>query len=300
MIPTRSQVEAYSTDHLVDAAEYWDGLADRWEDAHWQVRNQAHALDWQGFAGDALRARTASDYIVASDHADLLGGTSRIARQQAGELERLRNRVLYAVEDAHDADFTVGEDLSVTDTRTSRTTAELAARQAQAQVFAADIRSRAGALIGADTEVAGNLTAAAAGVGTTPFIEKPAYQPERNGTIQLAGFGAKQDPQLPPPPPAPQPDPPPIKLPPRTGPPPVAVITAAPPEVPPGPPTTITGTPLCPGDKILGHLLEILAGGALVGVSGAAEAPSLGTSTAGILGGGSLIYNGIDGLETCP
>jgi hypothetical protein len=29
MIPTRSQVEAYSTDHLVDAAEYWDGLADR-------------------------------------------------------------------------------------------------------------------------------------------------------------------------------------------------------------------------------------------------------------------------------
>lgn len=174
--------------------------------AHWQVRNQAHALDWQGFGGDALRERTASDYIVASDHADLLRGTSRIARQQAGELARLRNRVLYAVEDAHDAGFTVGEDLSVIDTRTSRTTAELAARQAQAQVLAADIRSRAGALVGADNEVAGNLTAAAAGVGTTPFIEKPAYQSERNGTIQLAGFGAKQDPQLPPPPPVPQPD----------------------------------------------------------------------------------------------
>lgn len=100
MIPTRSQIQAYTTDHLVNAAEYWDGLADRWEDAHWQVRNQAHTLDWEGLAGDALRARTASDYIVASDHADLLRGTSRIARQQAGELERLRNRVLYAVEDA--------------------------------------------------------------------------------------------------------------------------------------------------------------------------------------------------------
>ncbi|MGB7871454.1 MAG: hypothetical protein WBM01_24850 [Mycobacterium sp.] len=124
------------------------GLADSWEDAHWQVRNQAHALDWQGLAGDALRARTASDYIVAADHADLLRGTSRIARQQAGELQRMRNGVLYAVEDAHNAGFTVGEDLSVTDTRTSRTTAELAARQAQAQVFAADIRGRAGALVG--------------------------------------------------------------------------------------------------------------------------------------------------------
>jgi hypothetical protein len=133
MIPTLSQVEAYSTDHLVDAADYWNGLADSWEDAHWQVRNQAHALDWQGLAGDALRARTASDYIVAADHADLLRGTSRIARQQAGELQRLRNRVLYAVEDAHNAGFTVGEDLPVTDTRTSRTTAELIARQAQAQ-----------------------------------------------------------------------------------------------------------------------------------------------------------------------
>jgi hypothetical protein len=169
MIPTRSQIEVYSTDHLLDAAEYWDGLADHWEDAHWQVRNQAHALDWQGVGGDALRARTASDYTVASDHADQLRGTSRVARQQAGELERLRNRVLYAVEDAHDAGFTVGEDLSVTDTRTSRTTAELAVRRAQAQVFAADIRSRAGALVVADTEVAGKLTASAAGVGTTTW-----------------------------------------------------------------------------------------------------------------------------------
>ena len=300
MIPTRSQIEVYTTDHLVDAADYWDGLADGWEDAHWQVRNQAHALDWQGYGGDALRERTASDCTVAVEHADQLRSTSRIARQQAGGLERLRNRVLYAVEDAYDAGFTVSEDLSVNDTQTSRTTGELAARQAQAQVFAADIRSRAGALIGADNEVAGNLTGAAAGVGNAPLTEKPTYKPKCNGTIQLAGFGAKQDPQLPPPPPAPQPDPPAIKLPPRTGPPPVAVITAEPPVVPPGPPTTITGTPLCPGDKILGHLLEILAGGALVGVSGAAEAPSLGTSTAGLLGGASLIYNGIDGLETCP
>jgi hypothetical protein len=164
MIPTRSQVEAYTTDHLVDAAEYWDGLADRW-----QVRNQAHALDWEGLAGEALRARTASDYTVASDHADQLRGTSCIARQQAGELERLRNRVFYAVEDAHNAGFTVGEDLSVIDTQTSRTTAELAAREAQAQVLATDIRSRAGALVGADTDVAADLTTTAAAVGITPL-----------------------------------------------------------------------------------------------------------------------------------
>jgi hypothetical protein len=53
----------------------------------------------------------------------------------------------------------------VTDSRTSRTAAELAARQAQAQVFAADIRGRAVALVGADTSVAGDLSSAAAGIG---------------------------------------------------------------------------------------------------------------------------------------
>jgi hypothetical protein len=191
MIPTRSQIEAYTTDHLVDAADHWDGLADTWEDAHWQVRNEAHALDWQGVAGDALRARTASDYTVASDHADQLRATSRIARQQAGELERLRNRVLYAVEDAHNAGFTVGEDLSVTDTRTSRTSAELAARQAQAQVFAADIRSRAGALVGADTEAASNLTTASAGVGNPTFAHRPGSH--TGGDTQEMGFGDDPD-----------------------------------------------------------------------------------------------------------
>jgi hypothetical protein len=43
-------------------------------------------------------------------------------------------------------------------------------RQAQAQVFAADIRQRAAALIGADNEVAGNLTATAGDVGDRAVI----------------------------------------------------------------------------------------------------------------------------------
>jgi hypothetical protein len=169
MVPTLSQIEAYSTEHLVDAADHWDRLADRWENAHWQVRNQAHALDWDGAAADALRARTVSDYAVASGQADQLRSTAHIARQQAGELAHLRNRVLYAVEDAYSAGFTVGEDFSVTDARTSRTAVELAARQAQAQVFAADIRGLAGALVEADTSVAGDLSSAATGIGDNSF-----------------------------------------------------------------------------------------------------------------------------------
>ncbi len=169
MIPTRSQIESYTADHLVDAADYWSGLAERWEDAHWQVRNQAHSLLWEGASGDALRARTTADHVVVTDQAEQLRGASVIARQQAGELERLHNAVLYAIEDAEEAGFAVGEDLSVTDIHASGNLAELAARQAQAQAFAADIRERATSLIGADTDVAGNLTTTAGSVGDVHF-----------------------------------------------------------------------------------------------------------------------------------
>jgi len=165
MVPTLSQIEAYSTDHLVDAADHWDRLADRWEDAHWQVRNEAHSLNWEGSAGDAVRARTIADYTVAAQRADQLRTAAGIARQQAGELERLRNRILYAVGDAEDAGFDVGEDLSVNDIRAARNPAELIARQSQAQAFAVDIRQRAITLIGLDSDVAGSLTASAGSVG---------------------------------------------------------------------------------------------------------------------------------------
>src|ERR1700749_5160622 len=98
MIPTLSQIESYSTSHLVDAADYWSDLADRWEDAHSQVRNDARSLNWEVSAGDAMRARPTADYVGANERADQLRSAATIAPQQAGDLERLRNRFLYAVE----------------------------------------------------------------------------------------------------------------------------------------------------------------------------------------------------------
>ena len=299
-LPTRSSIQAWDVQHLTDAADHWEGTADRWENASLQVWQEAHGLNWQGQTRDALIERVTNDKTTVMSKADQLREAAEIARTGAGDISAAQRRVLYGIEDAHNAGFVVGEDLSVNDTRTSSNPAELAARQAQAQTLAADIRERAAQLVGVDTEVGSNITGAAGNVGDATFTETPVTSGGQNGTIQMAGHGFKQAPQLPSPPPAPPPGPPAVKLPPEWGQQGPQVITAEPPPVQPGPPKTMTGTPLCPGDKILGHLLEILAGGALVGVSGAAEAPSLGTSTAGILGGGSLIYNGIDGLETCP
>lgn len=305
-LPTLSQIRVWNIEHLIEAAEHWTATADRWDYVYGQVWQQSLGMDWQGKAGDALVDRTTADKAKVTAHSDRLREAAQIARKGAGDISAAQRSVLYKVDDAHQAGFIVGEDLLANDTRISRNAAEQAARQAQAQAISADIRSRAAQLAATDTEVGANLTGTAGHVGGLTFDEKPItvdgqpYQVRadaQKGTIQLVGHGFKQD--GPTPAPAPPPQPPAIKLPP-SGPAPVQVITAEPPDPPSAPPRTMTGTPLCPGDKILGHLLEILAGGALVAVSGPAEAPSLGTSTAGLLGGGSLIYNGIDGLETCP
>lgn len=174
MPATLSQIQAWSTEHLIDAAAYWTQTADRWEDAFLTMRNQAHSITWHGAGGDALRERTGSDLSVVSDKADQLRQAAGIARNGASDISAAQRRVLYGVEDAQNAGFTVGEDLSVTDTR-STPPAERATRQAKAQAFAADIRSRAEQLEGAEVKVAGQLTAAAGTVGDVGFAQSSSY-----------------------------------------------------------------------------------------------------------------------------
>ncbi|MEE3753418.1 hypothetical protein [Mycobacterium intracellulare] len=163
MPATLSQIHAWSTEHLIDAAAYWTQTADRWEDAFLTMRNQAQSITWHGAGGDALRQRTGADVSVVTGKADLLRQAAGIARNGASDISAAQRRVLYGVEDAQNAGFAVGEDLSVTDTR-STSPAERATRQAQAEAFAADIRLRAEQLDGADTKVSGQLTAATAGL----------------------------------------------------------------------------------------------------------------------------------------
>lgn len=98
---------------------------------------------------------------------------SGLAREGAGTIGAAQRRVIYAVQDAHNAGFNVEEDLSVTDTRTSRTFAEQAARQAQAQALAGDIRQRATQLIGVEHEVAAKIATATAPLNTVGFHEPP-------------------------------------------------------------------------------------------------------------------------------
>lgn len=185
MPATLSRIRAWSTEHLIDAAGYWNQIADRWEDVFLTMRNQSHSLTWQGAGGDGLRQRTGADLPIVSAKADQLRQAAGIARNGASDISAAQRRVLYAVEDANNAGFTVGEDLSVTDSPTSSTSAEQAARQAQAQAFAADIRLRAEQLDGTESKVAGQLTATAGDVGNVSFALAASDQ---HGAVQAVDY----------------------------------------------------------------------------------------------------------------
>jgi hypothetical protein len=169
MVLTLSQIRSWDVDHLAEAALHWSAAADRWESVFHEVWQQSYAVNWHGQAADALQARTSTDKSLVGSKADRLRQAAAIARKGAGEIGTAQRRVVDSIEDANNAGFRVDEDLSVIDKRNSRNAGERAARQAQAQAFAADIRHRAAALVALDKDVAANLATTAAAVDNISF-----------------------------------------------------------------------------------------------------------------------------------
>lgn len=194
--PTLSSLMAWPTEHLTNAADYWSSTGNRWYDVFAQTWHESLSVDWRGTGADALQTRTYADKLKVSGLVDQLHEAAKVARAGASDLYAARSRVRYAVEDARDAGFAVGEDLSVTDRSTGGSSAARSARQAQAQAFAADIRQRAVQLIGLDEQVATKVNAAMAGVGnvfpadtpttttTSPTEPPPQCKPEDIAKLQ--------------------------------------------------------------------------------------------------------------------
>lgn len=153
-MPSLSQLMAWPTAHLTEAAEHWEAVGGhRYAVAH-EVWREALSVDWGGEAGDALRTATHADMMTTGAVADQLQAAARVARSGASDLYGARSRVRYAVEDARTAGFAVGEDLSVTDRLTGGSAALRAARQAEARAFGGDLRQRASQLVDLDQQVA--------------------------------------------------------------------------------------------------------------------------------------------------
>lgn len=165
--PVLSQVLAWPTNHLTEAANYWEAVGERSYGVASQVWRDGLSVDWQGRGADALHTATHADMQKTSAVADQLQAAAKVARSGASDLYAARSRVRYAVEDAFRAGFDVGEDMSVMDRSTGGSVADRAARQAQAETYAGDIRQRAAQLVALDQQVAGKVSAAVAGIRET-------------------------------------------------------------------------------------------------------------------------------------
>jgi hypothetical protein len=182
-IPSLSQLLAWPTEHLTEAADHWEAVAGRSYGLANQVWRDALSVDWHGEGADALRTATHADMMATSAVADQLQAAAKVARSGASDLYAARSRARYAVDDARSAGFDVGEDLSVSDRSRGGLPVQRAARQAEAQAFAGDIHQHAAQLVALDQQVAGKVTAAIAGIRNN-FPRKPEIQAVDNQTFK--------------------------------------------------------------------------------------------------------------------
>ncbi|MCZ0730908.1 WXG100 family type VII secretion target [Mycolicibacterium iranicum] len=170
-IPTRSEIEAWSTAHLADAATAWRSAATASEDAFDQHRQNVMnpgGTTWEGDAKDAALDRVTRDIAVVGSQNDVLLGAADAAENSVTDINAAKREVLAAISAAEADDFTVGEDLSVTDNRAyDEETA--AARAIAAAEHAEDVRWTAERLAQADSLAGSQLQAKAAELGGIRF-----------------------------------------------------------------------------------------------------------------------------------
>lgn len=166
-----TEVRAYTTTHLAEAAEHWNALADHRESIFGDAYDRARSLSWEGEGAEALREHLEWDYRKAKGSADDLREAANIARAGAGDLDYMHRRVLDKLSEADEAGFAVGEDWSVTSTRQPATLDEHLALQAQAAEFSSDLRQHASDLTAADDRVGSRLGNATAGEGKIMFTD---------------------------------------------------------------------------------------------------------------------------------
>jgi hypothetical protein len=195
-----SEVHAWDITHLESATRDWTATAQHWETSFSSIHRASVSPGgtvWEGVAAEAAQERAFADLVKVRGLADVLHESAAIARRGAETLFSAKQRVLDAVKDASAAGYVVGEDLSVTPSQGGM------AAQAQAQVYAAQIRERAVELAARDQEIAAKITAATAPLNAVTFPEPLSTARDYKPRIQAVDQHTFKDA------PNPEPDPPP-------------------------------------------------------------------------------------------
>lgn len=155
-MPSRSEIEEWSTRHLDAAAGRWRTSATESDEAFAQHRANIVNTSWAGDAKDAAVNRVTTDAVVVASQTAVQRAGARIADDGARDIRAAKREALIAIAEAEADGFEVGEDLSVTDAREVDET-EIAARTMAAREHAEDIRWFAERLVQADELVGKRL-----------------------------------------------------------------------------------------------------------------------------------------------
>ncbi|MFA5607744.1 MAG: glycohydrolase toxin TNT-related protein [Leucobacter sp.] len=187
-LPTRSQIESWATAHLRQAARQWASTAESWEQSFDVLYRGALApggTDFDGATAEAVGQRALSDKLLVVRLADDLAAAASAATTATADIDAAKSSALAAIARAEDAGFDVAEDLSLS-SRQEFTDADYAAKLAEAQRLAVEIRSAAAGLARVDAEAATTITAAVASFSEVSFPEAPMpAQSPGDPTVQL-------------------------------------------------------------------------------------------------------------------
>ncbi|OFB40299.1 hypothetical protein BA059_09740 [Mycolicibacterium sp. (ex Dasyatis americana)] len=186
-LPTRSEIEEWSTSHLSDAASGWRSEATASEDAFDQHRQNVSApggTTWEGGAKDAALDRVTADTAVVGRQSSVLRQAADLAENGSHDVAAAKGAAVEAISAAENDGFRVCEDLTVTDARKYDITT-IVARNKALKEHAEDIRWAAEQLVQADKLVGDRLQAKATELGSIRFDGEG----ERM-SVQAASFGS--------------------------------------------------------------------------------------------------------------
>lgn len=209
-LPSRSEIEEWPTQHLDDAATQLRSMGTQSValfDEHRQSIIAPGGTTWEGDAKDAALNRVTADTAVVRRQTSVQDEAANIAENGSHDVQAAKREALEAITAAENDGFKVGEDLTVTDTRTVDRDS-LAARQTAATEHAEDIRWYAERLVQADTLVGERLQTKAAELegirfdgegdgrdGTVQFVDNETEDPApETDTGEDTGTGDADDP----------------------------------------------------------------------------------------------------------
>jgi len=179
-LPTLSQLRAWQTGHLTDAATRWNAAAEKWTTSYGDVADGLPApagTSWEGAASQAAQARMAKDRAGAEAVAQRLRLGTQAATNGAQRIDAAKEEALRVVAMANTMGFDVQDDLSVVD-RVSFWPSPLdQLRQSQAQLLGVNVKMGAAQLAALDQWVATDLNTVTSGFDALDFKKQPVIEP---------------------------------------------------------------------------------------------------------------------------